>query len=1288
LANGFDTNAFDTKETWTNMKTKLNSFFALFLVAGCGLLGGSQTQAACPQDTLKLNSLCFLPSAGQPQWVAVTNTGGESVVGAGVELVGNGGAYSLPSRLESIPPGGIVMLVFDGAGTGSNDYSFAGDNKAVLHTEPGLPSATNFLGSPVGFCSLYRVTGAHSKETILDFVAWGGEPGEAASDAVENRVWAAKNVFIWTDPANPPLGPIPQFVTNGSTIARSGLVGWQVCLPASTKGKRLSAPKLTSPASGQFILENTRKLRFLACIGATEYEVQIATDDNFANAVRSFRSAYRMSGVGVVPALPLHQQYWWRVRALAPDGSASDWSEPANFILGHPLKPSSAPPSGTKSGHSMTGKIVDSGVTDSLANKGLPGATVVIGTRSSTSGANGEFTVTGLESGTYLVSVSRAHYSFPTPTTVLITDSDVAGIEIAGTGERANLNVTPLAARKETTMLAITPGAVSYWAIFFPVGKWMCDRDNSRDQAWDKPLDYPSRTSIRNEDLESWWCWAVGATMINRFYGGTITRDEVVFAVKKDLLHSADAGARAGECKSALKFVLNATDADIDSTWFKPSEAQIKEWVDQGRPIYTSMPGHIMVIDGYKYERGVFYVHHVNNDNDGGDGFDSWEAQDLAPDGLLSKICWCPKKGLKAKLKDSRLSAHTGSDEVNDFDKEVRFQPSVLYPAGYGTMNTSKSDSDGDGVLDKVEVASWVFPTNIVNGGDVSTGKFRSPDVDNDKLYPEVDEDSDNGGIKDGDEDKNYNGIVDAGEADPFNAKDDKSIDLVFCIDNTGSMSDDIAAVKAQAINILNKTAIDYPNFRVAVVGYRDYPVDPYGDPGDYLNRDFIAFSTNRAAITAAINSMAADGGNDFEEAVYSALLRCNDASTLGGWRKDPVTRKILLMNDAPPHDPEPFSGYNMSTVVAALSKGGVVWEQPYSGIGRTKDGETELSGAIGVISVFVGSDSTTREFDRRIAEETDGVLVEARSASDVPGAVLAALESIRVAPTVSLEVSGAYGQTNILADASKSVDPQGCGIIKYEWDWDGDGTYDEWTFGALAAHSYPLGFEGKVRVRATAVSGETGTATYVVTAPVAPVFVDVTPDVDFQLASPRLDQATGALICDMVLTVKAGSIKTLKDKFWFALPSTTNVMLAFPDGTMTNGMLYVDITSLVTNALAAAGGDLLLSPGEQVIVTNALAVYSRDLSLPTGFVFAVWADPPPPAPPTRPITLSLVEHAQSHGQLRVRISGSPNSRHVVEVSPDLIHWTTSATVTNVTGTLEFFDPAGPGQSQRFYRVR
>jgi hypothetical protein len=40
-----------------------------------------------------------------------------------------------------------------------------------------------------------------------------------------------------------------------------------------------------------------------------------------------------------------------------------------------------------------------------------------------------------------------------------------------------------------------------------------------------------------------------------------------------------------------------------------------------------------------------------------------------------------------------------------------------------------------------------------------------------------------------------------------------------------------------------------------------------------------------------------------------------------------------------------------------------------------------------------------------------------------------------------------------------------------------------------------------------------------------------------------------------------------------------------------------------------------------------------------------------------------------------------------VEASSDLVNWTPLATVTNVTGTLIFADPAAVGLRQRYYRA-
>jgi hypothetical protein len=124
------------------------------------------------------------------------------------------------------------------------------------------------------------------------------------------------------------------------------------------------------------------------------------------------------------------------------------------------------------------------------------------------------------------------------------------------------------------------------------------------------------------------------------------------------------------------------------------------------------------------------------------------------------------------------------------------------------------------------------------------------------------------------------------------------SLDLIFCIDVTASMEDDIDSVKAAAAGIVEKVAAKDPGFRVAIVAYRDWD-DSEGLAmfGDY------PFSSDRGAIIGSINSLSVGGGDDIPEAVFEALMRAIDSRTVGGWRTN-VTKAVILMGDAPPHDP------------------------------------------------------------------------------------------------------------------------------------------------------------------------------------------------------------------------------------------------------------------------------------------------------------------------------------------------------------------------------------------------
>ncbi|MEI6309212.1 MAG: S-layer homology domain-containing protein [bacterium] len=124
------------------------------------------------------------------------------------------------------------------------------------------------------------------------------------------------------------------------------------------------------------------------------------------------------------------------------------------------------------------------------------------------------------------------------------------------------------------------------------------------------------------------------------------------------------------------------------------------------------------------------------------------------------------------------------------------------------------------------------------------------------------------------------------------------AIDLVFCIDTTGSMDDDIQQVKDQAAMIINTLASMTSDFRIGLVGYRDIGSYPADDP---IFQDF-PFTNDVQAITANINALTADGGGDDPEAVYEALMRAMDNVTLGQWRNG-AGKIIILMGDAEPHE-------------------------------------------------------------------------------------------------------------------------------------------------------------------------------------------------------------------------------------------------------------------------------------------------------------------------------------------------------------------------------------------------
>lgn len=130
---------------------------------------------------------------------------------------------------------------------------------------------------------------------------------------------------------------------------------------------------------------------------------------------------------------------------------------------------------------------------------------------------------------------------------------------------------------------------------------------------------------------------------------------------------------------------------------------------------------------------------------------------------------------------------------------------------------------------------------------------------------------------------------------DEISPKD--KVDVVFAIDTTGSMKDDMQQLKTVWLPALREKIKSFGEIRLGLLLYRDY-----GDSYNYMNLpvkrfdftdDFDSFSKNLLGV-----KIIGKEGGDIPEAVYEALYA---SMYYYKWRQD-AQRKIILIGDAEPH--------------------------------------------------------------------------------------------------------------------------------------------------------------------------------------------------------------------------------------------------------------------------------------------------------------------------------------------------------------------------------------------------
>lgn len=229
-----------------------------------------------------------------------------------------------------------------------------------------------------------------------------------------------------------------------------------------------------------------------------------------------------------------------------------------------------------------------------------------------------------------------------------------------------------------------------------------------------------------------------------------------------------------------------------------------------------------------------------------------------------------------------------------------------------------------------------------------------------------------------------------------YDAKLATAIDIAFAMDTTGSMSGSISAIKStatQAMNTLGSTGAD---FRIAVTEFKDFPVSPYGSPTDFPYRANSPFSNQGAVITGGLNMLAASGGANWPESQYSGIMGAINAQGIGPWRAN-AKKTIIVMTDAPPHNPEPFTGYTAASVAAAAAAGGISIASSPVRVSSLADVEASaVTNPIRIYGIVVGGDFEAYASLSQLAEATGGKVYTATySISDIISALMDAIDDI-----------------------------------------------------------------------------------------------------------------------------------------------------------------------------------------------------------------------------------------------------------------------------------------------------